>query len=1492
MKTLTALLALSVIPAHPQGIITTVAGTEWVFPRGGLSAKDAPLGRVTALALDAAGNLLAADSGNHVVVKVASDGRLAVFAGNGQKGFSGDGGAATAASIDTPNGLAVDTLGNIYISDSGNARVRMVTPAGIISTFAGTGRAGFSGDGGPAARADLFLPRSLALDSSGALYISDAGNARVRKVSAAGIITTVAGNGQTTHSGDGGPAVSASFGAQGYCLPSSAAMELSPACPSPAIALDPQGNLYIADQLYHRVRRVDASGIITTFAGTGQWGFGGDGGPASGAMLYSPYGIATDAAGNVYISDSENYRIRKVTRAGMITTIVGSGAFDFGGDGGPAISAALKRPTALVVGGSGDIYVSDSENLRIRRVTAAGAISTLAGNGAYRFAGDGAKAVTASLYYPRRAAVDAAGNLYLADTESHRVRKISANGIIATAAGTGQWTANAGPGPATQVSLAEPSGVAMDAQGNLLIADTFHRQVRRVGADGAARSVPGTEIADLARGAPGTTDGIYYPEGLALDSSGNLYIAAGYAVYRVSAGGAPTLFAGKLDPSCRFGVCSGFAGDGGPATAAQLWNPVDVAVDADRNVYIADSANHRIRRVAPDGTIATVAGNGNSGYAGDGGPARDASLNNPSGVTIDAEGNLYIADTNNHRIRRVSKTGAITTIAGNGRPGFAGDGGLATDASLYLPTDVKLDRAGNLYTTDSGNSRIRLVMATAPSYQVSPGSLSFSAMQGGAAPAAKTISLTSVMGLNYIASASTKDGGAWLRAGQASGQMPGTLDVAVDQAGLDPGAYEGTIAISVAGGSPPSRTVAVTLKVDAPPAQPELSLETRELTFSLVQGGGESSAQLSVGNRGGGMLAFTATASGGDWLQVNPSSGTATPVQAATITVTVRATKLEPGTYQGKVTVASATASRAVPVTLMVSAPQQVIVLSQTGFSFTAVAQGGVPLPQSLAILNVGQGSMAWTARASTLSGGSGWLQVTPASGVVARPYVDVSTVSVVVNATGLAPGEYYGRIQVQADAVNSPQSATIALTVLPQGSRPGPEVQPTGLVFLGAAGVSPGSQDVKIANPKSETDRFLSASIGNWYTYTPSDAVVAPDRPSVVRVFPDFTKLPPGVTRGTITLQFEDGTPRNISLLSVAAPPGTPTAGARAAVGCSSSALRVQFTSLRRDFIAAIGQGTAIETKIVDDCANPLEPDPGRAIVQVVARFSNGDPEKELTHIGNGVWTGTWRPVNRSPEPVVVTVSATFSADSVQQAGQASVSGAVQEVGRPPVLTSAGIVNSATATSGPAGVGSLITIYGANLAESSAGAATATQVYLGAQQLSLLYAGNGQVNVQVPYDTPPNSQQQIVIVRGNTASVPETLTIAPVQPGIYTQDMSGSGQGVIVKSDMVTVARPGSPASRGDVVVIYATGLGPVTPPVLPGQPAPASPLSQTANPVTVTIGGRQGEVWFAGLTPGFLGLYQVNVVVPADADTGDQVPVTLTVAGRTSPAATMAVQ
>ena len=792
---------------------------------------------------------------------------------------------------------------------------------------------------------------------------------------------------------------------------------------------------------------------------------------------------------------------------------------------------------------------------------------------------------------------------------------------------------------------------------------------------------------------------------------------------------------------------------------------------------------------------------------------------------------------------------------------------------------------------------------TALTFLFAPNPLTFRFTQGSTQTENRIFTVYSSTSASFTLTAA---GGAWLSASPTSGSTPGSVIVAVNPSGLAAGTYHGTLTVHVAGASPADQTASVDVTVDA--AGPvQLGVDPVTVSITTNQGGEPRSSNLQVLNRGAGSLSFTANSSGGTWLSVQPQQGTATQGSPASLVVTADPRGLDPGSYSGKIVVATANGQQVeVKVFVTVGAVKQTIQLSQTGLTFTVVSGGGSVPPQDFGVLNTGEGLMQWSATASTLAGGS-WLSVSPASGNTDAASLQIPRVNVAVDATAVAPGEYHGMIAVKsAAAINTPQLVSVLLRVLPAGSDPGPLVRPTGLIFVSSAdNPSATSDQVSVSNLSNRTRSFTSGLVTDdgrgKFTYLPTNSAVSPSKPVSVLVQSDPSALSPGIRYGVLTLLFSDGTHETVSLLSVIAPPGVSKSaktGAFAGTSCSSPVLRIQFTSLRQDFLVVLGQPATVEVKVVDECGN-LVGASSQAGAGVTASFSNRDSTMKLNHVGNGVWRGTWRPVNPTSDGSVrITVTAFQAQGASIQSNQLDLAGRLA-AGNTPTVTSGGVVHAATDALVPIAPGSLISIYGQNLADGTAvGSAPplplelqGAQVRFGDKVAPLTFARNDQLNVQIPFEIPVNTQYQIMVQRGNALSVPESLLVVPAQPGIFTVNQQGTGQGVILRSDGLTFAQPGSPASLGEIVVIYCTGLGIVSPPVAAGIPAP-SPAAVTVNPVTVTIGGKSAEVKFAGLTPGFAGLYQVNAVVPPDVAPGDTVPVTLQVAGQTSPAVNMAVK
>jgi sugar lactone lactonase YvrE len=660
--------AAMILPGYTKAqTIHTVAGTGTIAFRGdGGPAIAAELYGPREIVADRTGNLYVSDQNNNVIRKISTTGIITTYAGTTVPGYNGDGGQAALAELSFPGGLAIDSTGNLYIADTRNNRIRMVTPTGIIMTVAGNGNQAYSGDGGAAILAELSFPVAVALDRSGNLYISDAGNYRLRRVDASGIITTYAGTGVQGYNGDGGPATIADvYGPNG-------------------VVADGAGNVYFVDD-HERVRMVDPSGIITTIAGNGTQGYTGDGGAATLAQLHHASGISIDNAGNLYIAEIENNCIRKISTGGMISTVAGNGSRGYSGDGGAATSALLSGSSGIFVDAAGTMYIADCNNNRIRKVDPSGTITTIAGNGIVGYSGEGGPAISAEISYAREIALDKAGNLFISDGYVNRVLKMNRSGIITTIAGNGTWGYSGDSGPATAAQLKYPGGITVDTAGNIYFTESNNRIVRKVDPAGIISTFAGNgTIGYSGDGGPATSAQLTLPAALTTDRYGNVYITDFNTIRKVNTSGIISTIAGT-------GV-TGFSGDGGPATAAQISFPGGIATDTAGNIYIADSDNHRVRKIDASGIITTIA---------------TCSAN---GIALDKKGNIYAGISGAHCIAKIDTLNTFTVIAGiQGSEGFSGDGGKATDAKLRYPVGVAVDDAGNIFIADGNNQRIRVV---------------------------------------------------------------------------------------------------------------------------------------------------------------------------------------------------------------------------------------------------------------------------------------------------------------------------------------------------------------------------------------------------------------------------------------------------------------------------------------------------------------------------------------------------------------------------------------------------------------------------------------------------------------------------------------------------------------------------------------------------------------------------------------------------------------
>ena len=568
--------------------------------------------------------------------------------------------------------------------------------AQTITTYAGGGPNNIS-----ALSAGLAFAPGVAVDNAGNTFISDTDENYVFKVNSSGTLTVVAGDGTPAYGGDSGPATSAQlFGPLG-------------------LAVDASGDVFIADTVNNVVRKVDSGGTITTIAGNGTAGFGGDGGPATNAMLHFPTGLAVDSSGDLFIADFGNQRVREVNTSGTITTVAGNGVTGYNGDNIPATTAALNFLEGIALDSSGNLYIADRGNNRVREVNTSGTITTVAGNGTAGFLGFNIPATSAELDWPTGVALDDSGNIFIADTLNRVIEKVDTSGILRYAAGNGS------PGLSTPIAL------AVDSSGNLFVADMWpaalpapngawrpivdpsntlfaggpsggDQQIRKADTSGNVTifagngwgltnvvGVPWASFGGDGSSAAGAE--LSAPAGVAFDSSGNLFIPDNNRIRKVDTKGIITTVAGT--------GAVGSSGDGGPAIKARFWDPVAIAVDTSGNLFIADYYNQRIRKVDASGIITTLIGN-------------NKELMGPTGVAVDNKGNVFIADRDSNRVMKVNSSGTLSLIAGTGTAGYSGDGGPATSAELNSPYELTLDSSGNLYITDALNEVVRKVSSS------------------------------------------------------------------------------------------------------------------------------------------------------------------------------------------------------------------------------------------------------------------------------------------------------------------------------------------------------------------------------------------------------------------------------------------------------------------------------------------------------------------------------------------------------------------------------------------------------------------------------------------------------------------------------------------------------------------------------------------------------------------------------------------------------------
>jgi hypothetical protein len=923
---------------------------------------------------------------NRVFHVDGSTNTLTVLAGNIVPGYFFDGGPATFSSLNGPQGIAVDSNGNVYIADTSNNVIRIVNtgatsftigglsiPPGAIATVAGNSNgqsctsasAPPCGDGGSAVSAFLTAPSGVFLDSTNNIYIADTGDQVVRVVNTqstgitiagvtipAGDIATIAGNytgctisGSAPFCGDTGAATSAQLDLPG------------------GVGLDTTGNIYIADTSDFAIRLVNSTtGIISTVAGSfTQCSLPpcGDGSAATSAQLNFPRAVFVDASADIFIADTQGQVIRSVV-SGTINTVAGTYTQGFFGDGSAAVNAELDAPSGVFVDSAGDVFIADEQNSALREVGTNLKINTIVGIGLdAEFSGDSSKATLAALNEPAGVAADASSNWYIADTFNNRVRVVNNQsktitvagvsipaGAIATIAGNGALCSTNPCGDGASPLLAQLSGptdVALDAAGNIYIVDTEDSVIRVVNTQAAAITIAGTAIqpgtiktvAGNINAPFGYADGpatqglLTFPVGLTLDHAGNIYIADGNplggptnnVIRVVNAQSSSITVAGVSIKSGYIGTVAGMhgtscaaptdsCGDGGPALSAQFNGPTGVAVDRTGNIFVADFSDYRVRKISTTGTISRFAGTGGpcvSASCGDGGPATAALLFTPFDVATDYLGNVYIADSGDYVIRAVNAgtssvtlggvtigAGDISTVVGSGRFGFVD--GPTLSSELAEPIGLGSDAAGDLLITDFLTWRVREVpalLATAPTATPAPGSMTFPTQALNTVSAGQDVTLTNSGNVSPLSIPKIAASGDFEETNTCTAPIPagGDCKITVTFTPTASGTLKGTLAITDSVG-----TQNVSLSGTGSESAPDFTFSSTAASPASVSAGASATSTITLTPEDGftGATTLTCTVSPAPSLapgcSLNPASLTPAGGAASKSTLTITTT--------------------------------------------------------------------------------------------------------------------------------------------------------------------------------------------------------------------------------------------------------------------------------------------------------------------------------------------------------------------------------------------------------------------------------------------------------------------------------------------------------------------------------------------------------------------------------------------------------------------------
>ena len=780
-----ATLALAQADYSTPYTISKYAGLNGIAGANDGTINYAQLSLPIGAAFDASGSLYVADSGNNTIRKISPTGISTTFAGAaGSEGVAD--GTGSNARFKTPSGVAVDGAGTIYVTDTANHTLRKITAAGVVTTLAGSAGNSGSADGtGTSARFNN--PIGVALTATGDLLVADSNNHTIRRVTAAGVVTTFAGTAGSSGSTD------ATGAAARFQNPHS-------------VTVDTAGNFFVSDAGNHTVRKITAAGVVTTFAG-GAGSSGATDGTGTAARFNAPQGLAFDSAGNLYVADSGNSLLRKITAAGAVTTFAGTTGSSRSADG-TGTSARFQSPSALAFDSTGTLFVSDYFNHTIRQVTASAVVTTWIGSPPRAGTANGIGA--AGLFQnPYGIAVDSSRNLYLADTFNHTVRKISVTGVVSTVAGlAGSSGFVDGTGSAARFNY--PYGIAVDSAGNLYVADKNNNAIRKITATGVV-----TTLAGSSSGAPGNADGtgsaarFLSPYGVTVDTSGNVFVAdyGSSTIRKITAAGAVTTLAGQA---------FAFASTDGTGSAARFFGPSSIAIDSSGNLYVADAGNNSVRKVTAAGVVTTLAGQ--AGTAGNkDGSGTAAQFTAPAAVAVDAAGNVFVVDFTSNVVRLISPAGVVKTIAGSANTRGSDDGVGAT-AQFADPSGIAVDSFGTLYIVDSSNNLIRRGLP--------PGAagITTSPLSQAVAPAQSvTLSVSATgSGLSYQ----------WLKNGSAiSGATSSSLTIA-SPAVADAGSY----AVLVTAGGITAASLPATVSVGSTVSNNAISITTQPTSLTVNSG--------------------------------------------------------------------------------------------------------------------------------------------------------------------------------------------------------------------------------------------------------------------------------------------------------------------------------------------------------------------------------------------------------------------------------------------------------------------------------------------------------------------------------------------------------------------------------------------------------------------------------------------------------------------------------